>query len=131
MADSSSPWLRGRTLSRLRFAISGTRFGPGMTCRFCACLNTELNDTNVTAKTVQCAARPVILAFMGFISFHPTDRVWQPEDFDVCDCARRATVTESEGSDSDHGCVARRPPVMKPKFYGIARPTGNDVKATR
>jgi hypothetical protein len=28
----------------------------------------------VTAKTVQRAARPVILAFMGFISFHPTDK---------------------------------------------------------
>jgi len=40
-------------------------------------------------------------------------------------------IRDSEGSDSDHGCVARRPPVMMPKFNGIARPTGNDVKATR
>jgi len=40
-------------------------------------------------------------------------------------------IRDSEGSDSDHDCVARRPPVMMPKFNGIARPTGNDVKATR
>jgi hypothetical protein len=65
----------------------------------------------VTAKTVQRAARPVILAFMGFISFHPTDKRSGDPKISILAIVPDGQLWLSEGSDSDHGCVARRPPV--------------------